>query len=277
MPPDTSPSRSDRLRDGRNYPYARIENAAFAYMPRVGPAAWMLYTYLIYRAGSRDVAWPSYTTIMQECGFGSRSTVREAIAALIKHGLIAVERHPKHQVYTILPVHPPVDDSTGPAGEAVQEADQPVQILDQSRNRTSPESVPEPVQKLYRTGTKTVLKQNTGTKRREQNTNTARPRKVDPIFDALVEAFGIDLSQITKPARGELNSAAKSIRDVGGTPEQIHRAVRRYRAEWPDIACTPSAIVKHWHRFAYEPATSQRKPADEEYWTGYQITRKGAA
>ena len=276
MLPETSPSRGDRLRDGRNYPYARIENAAFAYMPLVGPTAWTLYTYLIYRAGSRDVAWPSYSTIMQECGFGSRSTVKEAIDTLIKHGLIAVERHRKHQVYTILPVQTPADGSTAPAEEAVQKEDQPVQILDQSRNRTSPESVPESVQKVYRTGTETVLKQNTRTKRREQNTSTARPRKTDPVFDALVEAFGIDLGQITKPARGELNAAAKAIRDVGGTPEQIHRAVRRYRAEWPDIACTPSAIVKHWHRFAYEPRPS-RGSTDDDYWTGYVINPKGAA
>lgn len=124
-------TRSDRLKDGRRFPYARVENAAFAYMSRVGATAWAVYTYIIYRAGEKDCAWPSYSTIQQACGIKDRSTVSRALQKLEEARLLKIEREPNHNVYVLLPVEEVAEEPAEAPREVVGLSDQPVGISDQ--------------------------------------------------------------------------------------------------------------------------------------------------
>jgi hypothetical protein len=91
--------------------------------------------------------------------------------------------------------------------------------------------------------------------------NGQRKRKPDPIFDAIVTATSTDPASMTKSARGALNKAAKELRDVGATPEDVARRARRYRERFPRAACTSSALVKHWPTLDHDV---ERPPIPDE-------------
>lgn len=71
-------------------------------------------------------------------------------------------------------------------------------------------------------------------------------RTRDPIFDAVVSECGIDPSELTKSARGAVNTAVKQLRDIGATAEEIHARARRHREQWPDATLTPTSLAKHY-------------------------------
>ena len=74
-------------------------------------------------------------------------------------------------------------------------------------------------------------------------------------FEALAEVTNTDWNT----GRGELNAALKSIREQ--VPEiedsyllgaEIHDRAKLYRALWPDMSLTPTALAKHWKRVVEE-------------------------
>jgi hypothetical protein len=73
-----------------------------------------------------------------------------------------------------------------------------------------------------------------------------RPRAPDPIWDALTAACGIDTKQLTTTARGATNRAVAELRAIDATPDQIRTRAGAYRRTYPNVALTPSALVKHW-------------------------------
>lgn len=72
----------------------------------------------------------------------------------------------------------------------------------------------------------------------------------DYAYEALAEVTGSDMNA----ARGELNSALKSIREQSEVmdsyllADQIHTRSKLYRSLMPDAMLTPSALAKHWKR-----------------------------
>lgn len=77
----------------------------------------------------------------------------------------------------------------------------------------------------------------------------AKPkRKTDPVFDAIASECGLDLTQLTRSARGALNRALADIRSarphVNAT--DIKRAVAMYRAKYPTWPLTYTSLAKHW-------------------------------
>jgi len=79
---------------------------------------------------------------------------------------------------------------------------------------------------------------------------SANGRQRDLVFEALAEACDIDMAELTKPARGALNAATRELRLLDATAEDIHRRAGAYRAKMPDVAITPSALVKWWPTFS---------------------------
>lgn len=73
---------------------------------------------------------------------------------------------------------------------------------------------------------------------------TARPR--DELFEALATVDGADLANLTRSARGSLNAAAKQLREIGATPEDVHARAAAYRRRHPEWPLTAQALVKHW-------------------------------
>ena len=79
-------------------------------------------------------------------------------------------------------------------------------------------------------------------------------RKPDPIFDAVIEACGLDPSELTKSARGAANRAVKELRDIGASPEGIVARAKVHRQRWPHAECTPSSLSKNYAQLNAKPS-----------------------
>ena len=66
------------------------------------------------------------------------------------------------------------------------------------------------------------------------------------FFGAISESFSLDAQHDRK----RIGKVAQSLAKRGATPEELAIRLRRYKAEWPTVECSPEAIVKHWARFA---------------------------
>ena len=71
-------------------------------------------------------------------------------------------------------------------------------------------------------------------------------RDRDHIFEALIQACGLDIDELTSSARGAANKAAKELREVGASPDGIHARAKVYRQKWADRELTPSALARHY-------------------------------
>jgi len=79
-----------------------------------------------------------------------------------------------------------------------------------------------------------------------------RARKLDPIWEALVEALGF--APETTSERGRWNKAIKELRQIGATPEQIGARSREYLSRFQGRASlTPTALTSNWSLLASAP------------------------
>lgn len=98
----------------------------------------------------------------------------------------------------------------------------------------------------------------------EAKASPARERAKKPP-DLLWDVFDEQLGKVeTKSERGRRNSAVKELREIGATPEELRRRIRRYRREWPDITISEKAITGNWTTLA-GPAQKPRT-AQAEAW-----------
>lgn len=111
---------------------------------------------------------------------------------------------------------------------------------------------------------------------REQGTAAAperRQRERDPIWDAVMEACGLDSTQMTGSARGAANRACSELRGVGATPALIAARAAAHRQQWPKMSLTPTSLAKNWAQLAATPANVAHTPAAAERW----LASRGAA
>jgi len=93
----------------------------------------------------------------------------------------------------------------------------------------------------------------------------AEPRKREPdlLFEALAKAGGHDLTKLTANERGRINKAAKQLREIEATPDQVEAAAKAYKVKYPEVACTPLALVSNWTTL--QPA-KRRKGYQDTVW-----------
>ncbi len=84
------------------------------------------------------------------------------------------------------------------------------------------------------------------------------PRKRDPLFDAVTEACGINPAELTRSARGALNTALKALREVHADPLDVPRRADHHRLRW-DVPVTPTSLAKHWPMLADPPPAQGRE------------------
>jgi hypothetical protein len=80
--------------------------------------------------------------------------------------------------------------------------------------------------------------------------SASRARRPDPLFEALVESvYGRSYTdvELTRSERGRVNEAVKQLREIGADADAVREKARIYRARWPGVELTPTALVKHWH------------------------------
>jgi len=93
----------------------------------------------------------------------------------------------------------------------------------------------------------------------------AERRVKDNLFETIADACGISLTGMTRTARGQLNKATKELREVGATEEQVRHKAKAYKAQYPNAALTPTALIKHWSSFAQLEKKQQRPSIWETY------------
>ena len=77
-----------------------------------------------------------------------------------------------------------------------------------------------------------------------------KPRPPNPIWDAVCSEFG--LSPVTAAEKKSLGRIVADLNTKGATPDEFRAACKRYRAVWPNAACTPRAITTHYDTFRVE-------------------------
>lgn len=107
-----------------------------------------------------------------------------------------------------------------------------------------------------------------GTTNETLRTRTTAPagRKPDPIFDAVIEACGLDPTQLTTSARGAINKACGDLRKVSATPALIAERARLFRSTWPSMSLTPTALAKNWAQLAARQPAVVRDVAGATAW-----------
>ena len=71
-------------------------------------------------------------------------------------------------------------------------------------------------------------------------------KKRDILFETIADVCDIDITQLTKSARGALNKACSELREIDPPQEEIRRRAEIYRERYQGIHLTPNALVKHW-------------------------------
>lgn len=87
---------------------------------------------------------------------------------------------------------------------------------------------------------------------------TKKKRPPDPIWDAMLDACHIDTEEITAPARGAYNKAAKDLRGVGATPEQIRARALVADQKWDPGMLNPTALARRWSELNGTPTQARR-------------------
>ncbi len=88
---------------------------------------------------------------------------------------------------------------------------------------------------------------------------TTNLRERDPIWDALVatmgahtieDGIGAKAAPKGRSERGKWNAAAKELREMGVTADEILERAVAYRIKWPEIDLNPRALVNNWNAVA---------------------------
>ena len=206
-----------------------------------------------------DSAFPSLRTLEQETGL-HRETIVRALRELEDAGFLEITRGggrghanryratvPKGSVEPILPSRREPATS-GDAGE--RSADPTVPAPGAGNGRIQPRKrSAQPTRERHEDVTPPEPSAPTGPQVLPPQ-GGQRPR--DLAFEALAEACGISLGELTRTARGALNRALAEIRaaapELDG-PElaaEIARRAEAYRRGRPEWALTPTALAKWW-------------------------------
>jgi hypothetical protein len=82
--------------------------------------------------------------------------------------------------------------------------------------------------------------------RAERERQEAQPATHEQLFDALADACGVDVEQLTGSRRGRLHKATKELVDVGATVKQVSVKAATYREQHPNWMLTETALVQYW-------------------------------
>lgn len=80
----------------------------------------------------------------------------------------------------------------------------------------------------------------------EQARPPKKPRPPDPVWDAMVGVCGLTGATPTPRERDAWNGAAKGLRVVQATPDEISRRGAEHRRRWPQASLTPTSLARHW-------------------------------
>jgi hypothetical protein len=189
-------------------------------------------------------ARPSIETLVQETGLSER-TVQRSIETLCEQGVVTVERGGGRNRASVYRFKNPVTqgDTFSDAKPRHQDDTLFPQKPRQNEAKTPSNGSQNPV---TQGDTPTEERRNGGAR-----TASRGASRRDPLWDAVVHHFR--LRPVAKSEKSRVGRVVRDLRAKGAEPDDVGRRIERYRAAWPNITCTPEALLKHWDAFA-EPA-----------------------
>ncbi len=181
----------------------------------------LLLLVLADAASEEGICWPRQEILAARSSLSDRS-VRRILDDLRSRGLVSWEQRGLHRsnVYSL-----DVELLSGLAGPDTMTAPASPDRTPVAGHERTPTSGPS------------------GTVSR----TVSQTHKRDPIFETVSSVCGIDWTlPMTRSQRGQINKAAKELREIEADPEAIVRVAAAYRIRWPSIDLTPNALVKHW-------------------------------
>ena len=88
-----------------------------------------------------------------------------------------------------------------------------------------------------------------------------KERKPDELWDAVMDACGVNTGELTGSARGGHNKAVAELRAINANPQDVAARARNYRRTYPNASLTPTALAKHWASLANAPGPAPGQPA----------------
>ena len=170
----------------------------------------------------------------------SESTVQRSIKSLEKKGLLSKDSGGgrRSNTYTVHLDYAPVlelklvddDPSHGDHAEDAPSPSSLVTVTDQPSQALTKEP-------LY-----------------NRNTTEIEPsKKRDEVWDAIMDACGVNAQTINSNERGRYNKVVKVLKESGATANDIYERVQVYRKKFKGAALTPNAIANHWSEL--DPST----------------------
>ena len=89
-----------------------------------------------------------------------------------------------------------------------------------------------------------------------------KSRPPDLWFDQMTALFGMDAHPLNDIERGRVNTACKQIRDAGGRPEQLVRALEEFHRLYPKATPTPMALAGNWSQLVNGARAPARRLED---------------
>jgi hypothetical protein len=86
----------------------------------------------------------------------------------------------------------------------------------------------------------------------EKESRAVRPR--NELWDAVVQACGWDVEPMTKAQQGRTAAAVKDLRNIGASPDEVKRRASHYKAKYPGMDVTPTALSANWASIAQPPS-----------------------
>jgi hypothetical protein len=91
----------------------------------------------------------------------------------------------------------------------------------------------------------------------EEENDVKPARKKDDIWDAVIEACGLNSDELTSSSRGAINKAVQQLKQVGATPDDIHERARQHLTRWSNVSLTPTSLAKNWAQLAAQPGKNK--------------------
>lgn len=239
-------------------PLVRPDTPFYDALPDLPAAGVKVYIVLSKHANRKTCkCWPKEATIAAEAGYSERS-VEAAVRDLKERGLIASQKRRKHNVYTLL----------GGAEDCASDTDQDPQDSAPLNGQEAKDSAPKRRSPLRQEAQSSAGSIRTpkeppkeppilaslraaGAREDDQLFDSritkpaTRPRKPNPLFDAVAEAHGIQAgAKIPPSAAKRLGAVVGELKALGATPAEVRRRWALIRQAYPNV--TVHALPKHW-------------------------------
>lgn len=90
-------------------------------------------------------------------------------------------------------------------------------------------------------------------------TGTRAPKKVDDVWNAVMDVCQIDQSTLNTSERKKFGSCCKLLRESKATPDEIYIRAKRYKEKYEGAALTPPALVNHWSSLAVDLVSATKQ------------------